>query len=130
MRIYLASRYGRKDEMICYSIELAKMRHVVTSHWIHSDYVDRPGESSVAPEEERQRMAVMDEGDLQRAEAVISFTESPDDCNGKRGGRHVEFGMARALGKRLIVVGPRENVFHHLPDVEVYATWEEAKSKL
>lgn len=42
-----------------------------------------------------------------------------------RGGRHVEFGMALALGKRVIVVGPRENVFHLLPEVEVHVNWND-----
>jgi hypothetical protein len=47
-------------------------------------------------------------------------------CGGKgridsgRGGRHVEFGAAVATGKRLIVVGHRENLFHHLPGVEFF----------
>lgn len=35
----------------------------------------------------------------------------------KRGGAHTEFGVALALGKKLIVVGERKNVFHHLPEV-------------
>ena len=40
-----------------------------------------------------------------------------------RGGRHAEFGIALALGKRVIVIGPRENVFHALPAVERYESW-------
>jgi len=36
---------------------------------------------------------------------------SPD-----RGGVHVETGMARALGKRLCIVGHYTNIFHRLPD--------------
>lgn len=39
-----------------------------------------------------------------------------------RGGRHVEFGVAVASCKRLVVIGPRENIFHHLPRVEVFPT--------
>ena len=31
--------------------------------------------------------------------------------------------MALALKKRLILAGPRENVFHTLPEVEHYASW-------
>jgi hypothetical protein len=43
------------------------------------------------------------------------------------GGRHVEFGLALAQGKRMIMVGPRENVFHYLlPDSQIFATWNKA----
>lgn len=47
-----------------------------------------------------------------------------------RGGRHVEFGMALAMDKRLVVVGPRENVFHLLPAVEQFDTWPLALAAL
>ena len=39
------------------------------------------------------------------------------------GGLHAEFGMALALRKRLILVGPRENIFHTLPQVEHREGW-------
>ena len=47
------------------------------------------------------------------ADAVIVFTEMPNSVLAT-GGSHVEFGLALAQGKRVIVVGPRENVFHYL----------------
>jgi hypothetical protein len=56
---------------------------------------------------------------LHKAATLISFTDGAP----ARGGRHVEFGMAYAWGKRLIVVGPREHVFHALPLVEHYPDW-------
>jgi hypothetical protein len=34
------------------------------------------------------------------------------------------------MGKRCIVVGHRENVFHHLPFVEFYPDWDTAKQAL
>jgi len=52
---------------------------------------------------------------------VLLFFSEPPDSHSKRGGRHVEFGLALAWGKRLMIVGPRENVFHCLPQVEQYA---------
>lgn len=53
------------------------------------------------------------------------FFSEPPDSHSKRGGRHVEFGMALAWGLRLIVIGQRENVFHCLPQVERYDTWDD-----
>jgi hypothetical protein len=61
---------------------------------------------------------------------VVSFTEQPRALNGNRGGRHVEFGLAVALNKRLIVVGYRENLFHWLPQVEFVSSWQEAKQAI
>ena len=51
---------------------------------------------------------------------LVSFT---GDGGGGKGGRHVEHGYAMALGKRIVVVGPREHVFHTDPATEVYADW-------
>jgi hypothetical protein len=65
-------------------------------------------------------VAIHDLEDLRAADTVISFT---DEKGGGKGGRHVEFGVALALNKRLILVGPRENVFHTLPEIEHYPTW-------
>ena len=61
---------------------------------------------------------------MKEAQCVISFTEEPRKTNG-RGGRHVEFGGAIALQKICVVIGPYENVFHHYPGVEHYASWRD-----
>jgi hypothetical protein len=48
-----------------------------------------------------------------------------------RAGRHVEFGYALAREKRMIVVGDvKENIFHYLPQVKHFATFEEALAYL
>lgn len=57
--------------------------------------------------------------------AWLTARLNADAARISRGGRHVEFGMALALAKRCIVIGPRENVFHLLPQVEQYDSWEQ-----
>jgi hypothetical protein len=47
-----------------------------------------------------------------------------------RGGHHVEFGYALAQGKRIILVGHRENVFNYLPEIEFIETWPQALDAL
>jgi nucleoside 2-deoxyribosyltransferase len=127
VRIYLASRYSRYLEMQAYRADLEAAGHVVTSRWINGDHqIDDAGLSLQAKEEERIRFAQEDLHDLVTSDCVISFTEAPRSSN-SRGGRHVEYGMALALGKRCIVVGHRENVFHCLPTVEFFQTWDEAR---
>ena len=44
--------------------------------------------------------------------------------------RDVELSGALAFGKTCIVIGPRENVFHCLPQVIWYPDWAPARSAL
>lgn len=126
MKIYLASRYSRLVELCEYKSILEALYAVeVTSRWLLGNHqVDDAGLSQEAKAEERERFAVEDFEDLMAADCVMSFTETPRSTN-SRGGRHVEFGMALAAGKRCIVIGPRENVFHCLPNVEWYKDFGE-----
>lgn len=42
----------------------------------------------------------------------------------------MEYGLALGLRKYVVIVGVAENVFHALPSVPRFATWEEAKTHL
>jgi hypothetical protein len=129
-RIYLAARYSRFPEMQGYAAALRARGYTITSRWILGDHDIRAhGESEAAYW--MPRWAQEDYEDLCEADTVISFTEAPGDVLGRgRGGRHAEHGIALALQKRCIVVAYRENVFHWLPWVEYYATWEECLTAL
>lgn len=125
MRVYLAARYSRRDELNGYRKTLEALGYVVTSRWLDGGHqLGGDGLSVQAADTERQRFALEDWQDVMTAELVVSFTEEPRKTNG-RGGRHVEFGAAYASGKWCVVIGPRENVFHHLPKVACYASWDE-----
>ena len=122
--IYLAARYSRNEEMRGVRDVLQALGYEVTSRWI-----DQHGgnllESIVAEKlnadpAECSKYAAVDVDDLTRADTVVSFTSAD---GGGKGGRHIEFGLALGLGKRLVIVGPRENVFHTLPQVEWYPDW-------
>jgi hypothetical protein len=127
VKIYLAGRYSRRCLLNTLAAELRRMGHEVTSRWLETEWANRPDQSSAAPPEYREKYALIDMADVAAAECVISFTEAPGD--GSRGGRHVEFGLAIAWGKRLIVVGYRENLFHHLPSVEFFKSqWDMLRS--
>ena len=120
MKIYLAARYSRMEELRGYAEELAAAGHVITSRWI------RGGNGipeTAAVDMESQRFALEDYRDLSAADTVISWTEPPRVESTARGGRHVEFGLALAMGKRLVVVGPRENLFHTMPNVYQFDEW-------
>lgn len=125
MKIYLAARYSRHPEMQEYRDRLEASGHTVTSRWINGGHqISDEGMSEQSPAVERERFATEDYSDLIAADLVVSFTEPPRSTN-SRGGRHVEFGIALGLGRTNIVIGPRENVFHCLPSVEVFETFDD-----
>lgn len=128
-KIYLASRYSRFPEMQKVREDLTAAGYTVTSNWINGGNELTKEGSTEAHEAERVRYAQEDFADLLAADCVISFTEIPRETK-TRGGRHVEHGMALALGKRTIVVGHRENVFHCLPQCEFFADWSSALAAL
>lgn len=120
MHIYLAARYSRYEEMQHVATTLIQQGHSITSRWIWGAYAGN--DTTILDLEHRtlaQTVAAYDLEDLHAAECLIGFTEGPGVIS--RGGRHVEWGIAVSLGKRLILIGTPEHVFHCLPQVEVYA---------
>ncbi len=122
MKIYLASRYSRIAEMRTYRAQLERVGHVVTSRWVDDQH---EAENRETHSVQLAGFAQEDRDDVAAADCVISFTEEPHSGH-SRGGRHVEYGMALAWNKRVVVVGHRENVFHSLPEVEFFETWRDA----
>lgn len=106
MKIYLASNYSTHPEMRGYAAKLEAAGHVVTSEWINGS----------SRGDDRAEYARIDLRDVDGADALIFFSESPAGSR-TRGGKHVEFGYALARGKRIFLVGPCVNVFHHLPEI-------------
>lgn len=125
VRIYIAARFSRRPEANALSHQLQALGYKVVSRWVlpDSDHVLHTGLSTLAADAERQRFALEDIDDLCDAGWIISLQEEPRS-NG-RGGRHVEFGYALACGHRITVIGPRETVFHHLPNVQHFDTVDE-----
>lgn len=136
MRIYLAARYSRREELCGYRAELQAMGHIVTSRWLNGNHqIDTSGkpigESGEALVEDgaddraaemRAHFAQEDFFDVMNADMLIAFTEVPRSGH-SRGGRHVELGIAIGTMKRIRIVGPRENVFCWLPEVRAYESF-------
>ena len=80
--------------------------HQVTSEWITGAH---KADDSAA-------YAEIDLRDIDSADALIFWSEAPAGSR-TRGGKHVEFGYALAKQKKIYIVGPPVNVFHHLPRV-------------
>ena len=103
--------------------ELTALGHEITSRWIRGSHSVSGGFDDPL----WARYAREDFDDVAAADAVVCFLEPG---GGGSGGRHVEFGMALAWGKRTIVVGEPEHLFHTLPSVRVYPTWADALDAL
>ena len=128
---YLAGRYSRREELAGYAAQLDRTfgpSWSVKATWLLGSHQwDGAGEAKAAEviPPEALRFAEDDWRDVTAASAVVCFTEPPRQTS-SRGGRHVEMGIALGMGKPVIVVGHRENVFCLLPQVEFCPTWDGA----
>lgn len=135
LKVYLAADFDRKAELKGYANDLWDADVIVTSSWL--DMPDVAGQGSdaqtdsaiatmaVGPRSDAKAedMASLDLRDVQRADLLVAFTTGFK----ARGGRHVETGVALSRpGRRVLLVGPRENVFHFHPAVTVFQCWGDA----
>lgn len=109
--VYLAARFSKQKEMRQHRELFQKAGIFVTSKWLDQATVENLG----ADEALDAKHAVQDLVDIRIADGLVFFAE-PELA--RRGGRHVEFGYALALGKPIYVVGPHENVFHFVPGIK------------
>jgi hypothetical protein len=131
-KVYLASRFGRREELIGYAERLKEVGFECTSRWL---VVEHDGAN--VTDEMRQQYGTDDLEDVGAADIMINFTESRDGSTDfdlmrsrARGGRHVELGFALGRGLSVYIVGPKENVFHHVPNVIQFETFEDCLSYL
>jgi len=135
VKLYFAARFSRLPELVRFRDELTAAAPgygaeiEVNSRWLLGGHEWVGTADDDIPVDRLAEFARDDIEDLMAADAMVCFTESPRS-GPARGGRHVEFGYALAMGKRIIVVGYRENVFYCLPGVEFYPTWEDARARL
>lgn len=123
MKVYLAAQFSWKEQIAAKKRQLEQLGIEVTSTW--TDETANPNCSLKDFQGDYHLdMALRDLRQIDEADRLILFTVDPDTMT-RRGGRHVEFGYAMGKGKDLLVIGPKENIFHHLPIVQI-DTWEEA----
>lgn len=108
MKVYLSARYARREELQGYRDDLAELGIYCTSRWLDGEGLDM------------SENATKDIDDVLAADVLVAFSDEPAEFSphpfAARGGRHVEFGIAIGAGLPVLIVGPRENVFHHETD--------------
>lgn len=129
MKVYLAAPYPMKDQINEYAAQLRALGIIVTSSWLDEPHKPTTQMHELT-HEEHLVYAEQDVLDVFAADAMMFFTDPTKTI--VRAGRHVEFGMVIAINKLrgempIFVVGTEyENIFHHLPNVHHFATWEDA----
>lgn len=136
MRYYFAGAYARRKELAYHVLSLTNAipGAVVVSTWLNSTQADDDNDAGFSDLSDPRIVELAwsygqrDLAELATADAIVSFTGQ-----GGRGGRHIEHGVAMdihefraAVGDapmRLIVIGPREHVFHCHPATENFASW-------
>lgn len=123
MKAYLAAQYARRDELREHLTALTPLGIEVTSRWLEEK---EPLNSHMGDKDDNWYIetANVDLDDIDRADAVIFFSENPR-VGVPRGGRHVEFGYALGTNKPIYVIGPKENVFHYIDRVYHFETLEQ-----
>lgn len=141
---YVAGRFERRDELHAVIRRLGAINIRCTSRWI----TEEPDIAHSHPQQVEAfkcEWSIKDYNDVKESDTLIAFSEDLTDAMipgnedlitfgmdnhiyvpalWARGGRHVEFGLAIAWEKRIVVIGPRENIFHWLPMVEHYPNFD------
>ena len=120
MKWYFAGQFSRLEELAGYAEQARAAGLTITSHWLEQDpslgYAGRSNEAG-------RGFAERDLVDIAAADGFLFFAEDPT-VGIPRGGGHVEFGVALATGKTIEVIGSRENIFHLLPGIAHYHTFD------
>ncbi len=117
-KVYLSASFDARDIIEQYAAVLIERGVEVTSNWLWEP-PKRVGQEF--EEWEFRARANDDIADIDRADVVVMWTQWPSTS----GGRHGEFLYGIAKGKRSVVIGARENVFHYLSVVEQFDTFGE-----
>ena len=122
-RIYLCARYGRREELAAVAEKLRNLGFEVVSRWLEVPASCDDG-GPVSTIEDPLTAMYRDYEDIEMADTFVAFTEDPAVTirGAQRGGRHHETGYAVKAGKKVVVVGPRENLFHVDPNIRQFDT--------
>ena len=105
MKIYIAHNFAARESLLPSIVStLEKWGHEITSQWLVC-------QKGAMPE-----TATMDIEDVDRADAILFFTEQYGPTPGR--GKYFELGYAYASGKTVFILGKADNcIFFRLPKV-------------
>jgi hypothetical protein len=123
VRVYIAASYARHADLQPVKRSLDTMGHKVVSRWLERSFktIDDGRKRDWATPSRMADEAAMDFTDVTKCDTFVLEGAPEGTC--VRGGKYVEFGVALAQGKSLHVIGHRELMFMHLPQVAFHETW-------
>ena len=122
MKVYVAADIDEQKEAKVLADALTERGHEIVSSWVYAPEIHEV--EGTATDEERANVAVAEVSEICNADCLVVLTKS--DGNYCRGGRHIETGVAIGNDLDVIVIGPRENVFHYWPGVKHYHSARDA----
>ena len=114
MKIYLAARYSRREELVAYRKQLQDIGHDVQARWLNGEHQLANDGTPIG-----ENGAALVEGTLRSGEQLSEHEQTE-----RAAALRTKFALANKA--RVIVVGHRENIFHWLPVVEFCPTWQDA----
>jgi hypothetical protein len=133
LKVYLAAPYQMKETIKARAAELKAEGLIVTSSWLQEPHKPTDGPEDLTYKQ-NQNYAIQDVEDVRMADMLIFQGDETKKII--RAGRHVEFGIAIGIALErgympIWVVGQdRENIFHYLPQVKHFESWEAVKRAL
>jgi len=119
-RFYLAASFTRREEAVAVARKIEELTRenknenwVCVSSWLQQTEGYPKDINTIPP-----YIGAADFAELACADFLVTLTGDKTS----RGGRHTELGFAIARGLPVILVGPREQVFHTLHAVNVFDT--------
>jgi nucleoside 2-deoxyribosyltransferase len=128
MNVYLASQYSQKEQTRKCAQDLQDAGIDCTSVWLQEPHDAKSRLVSLHTDLKIQ-YAEQDLFDIQRADVFVVFSVT-EDTPILRGGMVFETGFAYGQGKPVIVCGPKQHIFHWLPNITQVETWSEALALL
>lgn len=123
MKVYIASRFGRREEMKLVATQLEDLGVEITSRWLVLEEDENPTEEML---EER---AEVDRDDVRRCDILVRYTDDLSTptipSSWGTASRMEEAGMAYAWGKKVIVVGGNQSLFDRLASRVHFETTED-----
>lgn len=130
MIVYPAARYARRLEIAAFAKQIEALGYQVNARWLTGAHETPDG--SMPTDQQRAQWATNDLEDIRSANVFLAFTDGPTphhstdvlaggfDVHAWRAGRNVEFGFAMTRVRHVWLCGPRENIFHYLPGIDVF----------
>lgn len=114
MKVYLAARWNRGQELREFAREIERRGIELVSHWVFLESHAGDGFSGVG-DLTRTQLALDTVRNIEQAHIVVQFTEEGEQ--GPTCTRYMEAGVALGLHKTLVIVGEPTNILQFHPCV-------------